>query len=116
LEYRLDERNGVRSPLNDVRAKATQPVSSGWLDRHRRAISSRSHPGRIYVDNDDQNENGNQNEIGVESDANNESVISSSRTVVRRFSFHNEAERYFYNPTTYRNADAAGRRVTVDST
>ena len=115
LEYSSDEQQGIHSPINDVRVKAAQPSVSGWLDRYSSPQSSRSHPGRIYLDDSERDLNENENVSVVENDADIESMISSNRTVVRRFSFRNEAEGYFYNPASYRRADTIGRRISFDS-
>ena len=111
MEYSSDAQNGIHSPLNDVRVKATQPFISGWLERYRNLLSSRSRPRRIYLDENERD----QNENIVRNDADIESVISSNRTVVRRFSFRNEGEISFYNRANYLRADTIGRRIAVDS-
>ena len=87
-----------RSLVPMRRLKSAPPSSTTWLGR---CIASVSMNSVLVLPTDEAN-----NDV--------DSVPSSSRTIVRRYSFRNERERYYYDPSSHRIAAQTLRRVGAE--
>jgi hypothetical protein len=85
-----------RSLVPMRRLKSAPPSSANWLGRCMASVSMNS-----VLPTDEAN-----NDV--------DSVPSSSRTIVRRYSFRTEGERYYYDPSSYRIASQTLRRVGAE--
>lgn len=92
-------RHWNRALLPRRRLKSAPPSNANWLGR---CIASVSMNSVLVLPTDDNN-----NDV--------DSVASSSRTIVRRYSFRNERERYHYDPSSQRIAAQTLRRVGAET-